>query len=69
MCLAAQSLGFGAQWLTEWYAYDKTVLKALGVSGKEQVAGFIYIGTAEQAPKERARPDVSALSQHWVSAI
>ena len=69
MCLAAQSLGFAAQWLTEWYAYDKTVLKALGVSGKEQVAGFIYIGTAQQAPKERARPDVAALSQNWVSAL
>ena len=69
MCLAAQSLGFAAQWLTEWYAYDKTVLKALGASGRERVAGFIYIGTAQQAPKERARPDVAALSQHWVSAL
>jgi len=31
MCLAAQSHGFGAQWLTEWYAYDKRVKAALGL--------------------------------------
>ena len=69
LCLAAQSMGFGAQWLTEWYAYDDSVQKALGLAEREQVAGFIYVGTAENAPKERARPDVEALTQHWVSAL
>ncbi|HZW06416.1 MAG TPA: nitroreductase, partial [Phycisphaerales bacterium] len=45
--LAAKGLGFDAVWLTEWYAYDGSVLAALGVSRGgglaegERVAGFI----------------------------
>jgi len=37
LCLAAQAHGFGAQWLTEWYAYDASVTAALGVGEGEQV--------------------------------
>lgn len=58
MCLAAQAHGFGAQWLTEWYAYDATVNAALGVTETERVAGYIYIGTATAESSPRARPDV-----------
>jgi len=65
LCLAAQASGFGAQWLTEWYAYDKDVQSDLGLSETERVAGFIYIGTPSEAPKERSRPDISELIQHW----
>ena len=65
LCLAAQAAGFGAQWLTEWYAYDPDVQKALGLSGKEKVAGFIYIGTPSMPSTERIRPDVTALTQNW----
>lgn len=65
MCLAAQAAGFGAQWLTEWYAYDADVLSALGVSAQEKVAGFIYMGTPAEAPKERARPNTQLLTTYW----
>ncbi len=65
LCIAAQSMGFGAQWLTEWYAYDTSVQKALGLSKTEKVAGFIYIGPVTQAPSERARPDIGALTHAW----
>jgi len=58
-CLAAQSYGFGAQWLTEWFAYDKDVLAEMGLSGEERVAGFIYIGTANTPSLPRTRPDLS----------
>lgn len=67
MCLAAQAAGFGAQWLTEWYAYDADVQSALGLSAQEKIAGFIYIGTAQDAPQERARPDVDMLTTRWTS--
>jgi len=67
LCLAAQVGGFGAQWLTEWYAYDEDVQKALGLSSAEKVAGFIYIGTPEAQPKERQRPDVKSLTAMWSS--
>ena len=67
LCLAAQVGGFGAQWLTEWYAYDEDVQKALGLSSAEKVAGFIYIGRPEAQPKERQRPDVKSLTAMWSS--
>jgi len=65
LCLAAQAAGFGAQWLTEWYAYDGDVQKAIGLSAAEKIAGFIFIGTPLDAPKERSRPDISDITQHW----
>ena len=42
---AALFSGFGAQWLTEWYAYDDEVARALGLTEHERVAGFVYIGS------------------------
>jgi len=65
MCLAAQAHGFGAQWLTEWYAYDETVLKALGLSASERVAGFIYIGTPSAQAAPRARPNLMKITSYW----
>ena len=42
---AAQSLGYAAQWVTEWYAYNEKMLTTLGgIVGKDKIAGFIYIG-------------------------
>ena len=64
--IAAQSMGFAAQWLTQWYAYDTTVSQYLGLSDTERMAGFIYIGTAIEPPKERARPDLNDITTHWV---
>lgn len=61
MLLAAGAHGFAAQWLTEWYAYDRVFLEGVGVKDHENIAGFIYIGTAKTNPKERKRPDVSLL--------
>ena len=41
---SAQSMGYAAQWITEWYAYDKDVLNALGINDSSQkVSGFIYV--------------------------
>lgn len=65
LCLAAQALGFGAQWLTEWYAYDPDVQAELALTEAEQVAGFIYIGTPEEPPTERARPELDPLISRW----
>ncbi len=65
MCLAAQASGYGAQWLTEWYAYDADVCAALKLKGQERVAGFIYIGTPQEPARERARPDIEAIITHW----
>ena len=65
MLLAASASGYAAQWLTEWYAFDAQVHEAIGLTAHERVAGFIYLGTAQEDPKERPRPDPSALISRW----
>lgn len=65
LCLAAQAHGFGAQWLTEWYAYDKAVNKALGLAEEERVTGYVYIGTPDMAATPRARPDLNDKVTQW----
>ena len=55
--LAAQSLGYAAQWLTEWYSYNERMIKEVGGKPEtDKIAGFIYIGNKEKEPVERRRP-------------
>lgn len=61
LSMAANSLGYASNWLTEWLAFDESVQGLLGVKPEEKVAGFIHIGTQQMHPGERARPDVAAL--------
>ena len=56
MLIAASAMGYGAQWLTEWYAYDPDVKDALGLRSGERIAGFVYVGSASDEPVERVRP-------------
>ena len=63
--LAANAFGYAGQWLSEWYAYDNDFLSHIGLSDKERIAGFIYIGTATKEPAERGRPDIKNISQNW----
>ena len=65
---AAQALGFGAQWLTAWMAFDPGVQTHLGLGEGEQIAGFIHIGTPKIEVPERERPDPEALLQVWSGA-
>ncbi len=55
--IAAQSLGYAAQWLTEWYSYNDRMIKEVdGKPGTDKLAGFIYIGNKVKEPVERRRP-------------
>ena len=57
LLIAAQSLGYAAQWLTEWYSYNKIMIKEIGGDPKtDKIAGFIYIGDKVKQPIERRRP-------------
>jgi nitroreductase len=68
LLLAAQSLGYAAQWLTEWYAYNPSVIQELGGnSNTDKVAGFIYIGNKEKDPNERRRPNKEKVVKYIVS--
>src|SRR5438309_3711918 len=53
---AVYALGYGASWITEWYAYDRRVLTAFGVLPHERIVGFVHIGTPARPPDERRRP-------------
>jgi nitroreductase len=57
LLIASQSLGYAAQWLTEWYAYNRNMIKELGGNpDTDKIAGFIYIGNKDKSPIERRRP-------------
>lgn len=56
LIIAAQAQGFAAQWLTGKVSYVPEVKAALGGGVDDEIAALIYIGTAAEAPKERARP-------------
>jgi nitroreductase len=62
---AAGAMGIGANWITDWYAYDADAGRLLGLGEGERVAGFVHLGTPAEPPLERVRPDVAALTSAW----
>jgi nitroreductase len=65
LVLAAHALGFGACWITEWYAYDRGVLDALGLAPHERIAGFIHIGRPPGRPEDRPRPPLDQIATRF----
>jgi len=59
LVMAAHALGYAANWLTEWYAYDRSVLDALGLAPNERIAGFVHIGRSAKPPEDRPRPPLA----------
>jgi nitroreductase len=58
---AAHALGFGANWVTGWPAYDRSCLELLGVQANERVAGFLHIGTPGGPREDRPRPNLAEI--------
>ena len=67
LCLAANAMGFGTNWLTEWYTYSPTFKNLMGLDQHDHFAGFIYIGTPTEKQEDRERPDLSKIVTHWSS--
>ena len=67
LCLAANAMGFGTCWITEWYAYSPGVRSALRLAANEKVAGFIYMGTAKERQTDRDRPDLNRITSRWTA--
>jgi len=61
LVIATHAMGYAASWITEWYAYDRRVLDALGIGANERIAGFVHIGRPARPPDERDRPKLEAL--------
>jgi nitroreductase len=67
MLLAAAALGVGAQWNTDWIAYDREIMAAMGLSEAEKIVGFVYFGTPQAELEDRPRPDPENLVTRWQS--
>ena len=65
MLIAALSMGYAAQWITEWYAYDPDVKATLGIGAEDRVAGFLYLGNEAAEPTERMRPEYDDIVSEW----
>jgi nitroreductase len=56
---AATAFGYGACWLTGWFAFDRDVLDGFGLKPDEKLVGFIHIGTPGKPNEDRPRPPLS----------
>jgi nitroreductase len=65
LVLAATAMGYGANWITDWYSYDPRATALLGIESHERVAGVVLIGTPTEAPLERVRPDIDSINSVW----
>jgi nitroreductase len=65
LVVAVHALGYAASWITEWYAYDRRILDAIGLAGHERIAGFVHIGTPSRPPEERDRPQLASIVTHY----
>jgi nitroreductase len=61
LLLAAHAMGFVANWITEWYAYDPHVRAHLQLAEEERMAGFIYIGHPAEPLVDRPRPALETI--------
>ncbi|MGC1300978.1 MAG: nitroreductase, partial [Caulobacteraceae bacterium] len=61
LLIAGEAMGFGANWITDWYSYDPAAAGILGLKPGERVAGFVHFGTPSEPPLERQRPELSAV--------
>lgn len=68
MVNAGLAAGWGANWLSGWASHDAPFMQEmLGIGAHESVAGFIHLGTETNAPPERPRPDLDAMTT-WINA-
>lgn len=65
LLIGACALGYGAQWLTGWPAYDTQSQRTLGLEANERIVAFIHIGTPHGEVAERDRPRYEQLVCDW----
>lgn len=65
LVLAAHALGYAAQWLTTWIAYDAEARAVLGLKPEERLAALVPIGTPTVGPVDRPRPSFETVVTEW----
>jgi len=61
----AYALGFAANWITRWYAFDAEAAELLGARTGERFVGFVHIGTPKTVIEDRPRPDLTEIVTYW----
>jgi hypothetical protein len=61
----ANALGYAADWVTRWYAFDPETQQMLGARGGEKFVGFVHIGSTDIKPDDRVRPDLGDVVSWW----
>ena len=61
LLIAAGALGYGSNWITNWYSDDAEGRRILGLAPAERVIGFVHIGTFSGEAFERPRPGLADL--------
>ena len=65
LVVAVTAMGYGAQWITGWFAFDEAVLRQFGLGTGERIAGYIYIGTPTEAQGDRPRPVPASITTRF----
>lgn len=63
--VSATALGYASRWLSEWPNYDEDIKAALGVATSDEILGFMYIGSRNESPKERPRPELEDVVNYF----
>lgn len=61
---AAFALGIGAVWRTGDFAFDANVNQALGLTPKDQIVGFLYVGTPAVVAPIKPKKDGSVYARY-----
>ncbi|WP_158970113.1 NAD(P)H nitroreductase [Paraglaciecola sp. L3A3] len=65
MQMAALAQGFAGVWRTGWYAQDPMVKQALKLSDKDEIVGFLYLGTACTQAMPKAEKNSADYFEFW----
>ena len=67
LLLGAEALGYGAQWLTGWAAYDPAVATLLGLHADEHLIAIVHVGSIREEPAPVAHADPAACVSAWTA--
>jgi nitroreductase len=65
MQMASYSLGYGAVWRTGSFAYNDQIKQGLSVDIKDEIVGFLYIGTPCKAQVLKATKSFESKVAYW----
>jgi nitroreductase len=67
MLVAAHAMGYAGSWLTNWFAFDREVLREFGLAEDERIAGFVHLGTPTAPINDRDRPVMAEIVSYYGS--